>query len=254
MTGSPVARRKAAAAYVRLALVVGLVAPVLVGIGAFATKTGLLTPEVGYERLVLGWAALAARIGAAAGLLAVAASLTDLRRLLPWALAALVIPGATLAGFLVFERAQADRPPVHDVSTNWDEPPNFSDQMMARRGPSAAPVEASPTVPADLGPPWGGQTVAAINARTCPGAAPVPRQVSPDEAARALEQTGVQVIGRAPWRVEGTHESWWFGFETDVVVRIRPGRTDVRAVGRAARPDLGAACRRVTAIVEALRD
>lgn len=254
MTGSPVARRKAAAAFVRLALVVGLAAPVLVGIGAFATKTGLLAPEVGYDRLVLGWAALAARIGAAVGLLALAASLVDLRRLLPWALAALVIPGATLAGFLAFERAVAAGPPVHEVSTNWDEPPNFSDQMMARRGPSAAPVEAAPVAPAGFGPPWGGQPVARINAATCPGAVPIARQVAPGEAARALERHGVQVIGRAPWRVEGTHESWWFGFETDVVVRIRPGRTDVRAIGRDARPDLGAACRLASAIVETLAE
>ena len=62
----------------------------------------------------------------------------------------------------------------------------------------------------------------------------------------------MQVIGQAPWRVEGTYESFWFGFEDDVVVRIRPGRTDVRSISRVGGSDLGANCRRVTKIVREL--
>lgn len=253
MTGSAQSRRKAAAVFVRVALVVGLVAPLLVGIGAFATKFGLLDWRVGFGQVAIGWGALAAKVGTGVGLLAVLVSFVDLRRLLPWALAAVIVPGLTLGGFALLKRTAAAAPPIHDVSTNWDEPPNFSDELMALRADAVNPVEADPALPADMGPPWGGRRVAEINAETCPGARPVMRQVSPQEAARALEQNGVQVIGRAAWRVEGTHESWWFGFKDDVVVRIRPTRTDVRSISRVGRSDLGANCKRVTAIVDTLQ-
>ena len=252
MTGSADSRRRAASTFVRIAVLIGLAAPLLVFVGAFGTKFGLLEWQTGFGRVAIGWGSLAAKIGAGVGLLAVLVSFVDLRRLLPWALAALALPGLTLLGFIYLRATAAEVPPIHDVSTNWDEPPGFSDEMMLRRVEATNAVEPDPVLPADIGPPWGGRRVAEINAETCPGAVPVMRQVAPQEAARALESNGVQVIGRAPWRVEGTHESWWFGFKDDVVIRIRPGRTDVRSVSRVGRSDLGANCDRVTAIVEDL--
>jgi len=123
---------------------------------------------------------------------------------------------------------------------------------MAERADALNPVEPDPRAPIEAGPPWGGRRVAEINAETCPGARTVRRNVDPDEAARVLERNGVRIKGRAPWRVEGTYESFWFGFKDDVVVRIRPEGTDVRSISRVGRSDIGANCKRVTKIVEAL--
>ena len=55
--------------------------------------------------------------------------------------------------------------------------------------------------------------------------------------------------GAATFEVEGVHEGAWFGFPYDAVVRIRPGRTDVRVVARDPRPDGGATCRLTAKIV-----
>lgn len=78
------------------------------------------------------------------------------------------------------------------------------------------------------------------------------KHLNADQVAAAFEAAGVQVTGRAPWRVEGTYESFWWGFKDDVVARIDPERTDIRSVSRVGMSDIGANCARVTKIVEAL--
>lgn len=241
----------AAALTVRLALVVGLAAPLLVLAAAMLTKTGTLDWRFGYGELTLRWAALLALAGSALGLVAVTLALKDRRLWLPAAVAFLA-PAATLAGFGWVRAQAAQTPPVHDVSTNWEEPPMPSRGLARRRGPDAAPVERDPVVGAGAGPAWAGRRVAEINAETCPGARPVSRAVDFERVQAVLEGQGIELLAAAPWAVEGTHESWWFGFRSDVVVRIRPERTDVRAVGREDRPDLGFNCRLVTRIVEGL--
>lgn len=235
---------------VRLALVVGLAAPLLVLAAAILTKTGTLDWRFGYGELTLRWAALLALAGSALGLAAVVLALKD-RRLWLLAAVALLAPAATLVGFGWVRAQAAQTPPVHDVSTNWDEPLMPSRALAVRRGSGAA-VARDPVVGAEAGPGWAGRRVAEVNAQTCPGARPVLRAVDFERVRAVLEGQGVELLGAAPWAVEGTHESWWFGFRTDVIVRIRPGRTDVRAVAREDRPDLGFTCRLVTRIVEGL--
>ena len=69
------------------------------------------------------------------------------------------------------------------------------------------------------------------------------------QAASALADAGFVVTRATTFEVEGVHQGAWFGFVTDAVVRIRPGRTDVRVAARDARPDGGAACRLAARIV-----
>ena len=60
----------------------------------------------------------------------------------------------------------------------------------------------------------------------------------------------------AAGRIEATATTFWFGFEDDVVVRIRPAdggsRVDVRSVSRVGRGDVGANARRIRAYVQHL--
>lgn len=239
---------------VQIALVIGLAAPLLVLAGALATKFGIVDWKTGFGTMTVGWAPRLAMAGCATGLAALVLALTDVRRLGVMALIAFLAPAATLGLFWKFRSDARSVPPIHDVSTNWTDPPGFSREIMAARAGSPNPVEADPHVPESVGPPWGGRRVADINRETCPGARTAPGGLSADRVAEVLEANGVQVKGRAPWRVEGVVESFWYGFKDDVVVRIRPEGTDVRSVSRVGRSDIGANCRRVTRIVEGLSE
>jgi hypothetical protein len=244
---------------VRSALLVGLIAPLIVLIGAAGAKFGFMDWKAAFGLVArplkptpLPPAALAAVVGVVVGLIALWVARRDFRHLGLMALVAFLFPALTLGGFWKFKQQASSVPPIHDVSTNWEDPVMFSRQLMAARAGALNPVEADPRVPDKAGPPWAGRRVAEINAQTCPEAKPIMRQLDPDAVAAVLEHNGLQISGRAPFRVEGTFESFWWGFKDDVAVRIRPERTDVRSVSRVGMSDLGANCARVTKIIKQL--
>lgn len=217
-----------------LALILALAGPVLAFAAGFAVRVGLIDWRLGYEQLILVWGWRAAWVGIAGAALAAVAAAPDLRRRWLAALVAILAAGATLGAHMAHRQALAAHPPVHEAASDWDEPLTFSGLIRdQRRASGAAPL-------------------AGAQARTCPEAAPVPRQVHPQEAARALQEAGFTVVGTAPFRVEGVRQTFWLGFSQDVVLRIRPGRTDVRVSGREARTDAGLACRLAGRVVQAL--
>lgn len=212
-------------------LALSLAAPLLVLAAALGTRAGGLSPETGYDLLTLriGW--WLAIVGGLAAVVAVVLALRDFRRLGLLALAAVVTSGGTLAAYVWHNSRQADAPP-EDISTDLTEIPGFGDLRDERqgRGPRAtAGVEA------------------------CPGALPLMTQVAPGSAAWALEQAGFTIRGAGVARADGSRESFWFGFDHDAVIRIRPGRTDIRVAARDDRPHGGDACRMASRISEALR-
>lgn len=231
------------------ALLAGLAAPLLILTGAVGTRAGVWDWTVGFGRLTVGWASKVALAAAVVGVVASGAALTNRRYLLP-ALIGLLLGGATLGGFWQL-RQIARANPIHDVSTDWTDPPTFSAATMSDRAATGArnPVERDPLHKID-----GREVrVAETSARLCPGARPVLRTVTPAEAEAALKRVGATVTRSGPDSVEGVHTSLMFGFKDDVVVRLRDGRADVRSISRVGGSDLGANCRRVTRIVEALR-
>jgi fatty-acyl-CoA synthase len=243
---------RSSATLIKLAVLIGLLGPVLVLAGALATKAGVIDWKTGFGVVALKWASWAAMAGIATGLLALFLARKDVGR---WGLAAavaLVVPAITLGMFLKLKADAAALPPIHDVATDWENPLGFSRQVMDARRGSPNPIEADPVVPDRAGPPWAGRRIAEINAETCPGAKPILRAVSEDQVAEAFQAAGVQIRGRAPWKVEGTYESFWFGFQDDIVARIGPERTDFRSISRVGVSDLGANCARITKIVKAL--
>jgi uncharacterized protein (DUF1499 family) len=235
-----------------IGLIAAMAAPVAVLIGAVISRFHLGSYDLGFDLIAVKIGGILSVVASVLALIALFFAFADFRRLGVRALIAVAVAGLTLAGEARFQLQSRDMPPIHDVSTNWDDPVDFSDQLMATRGPTANPVETDPHVPASAGPPWGGQRVATVNAKTCPGAKPVMHGVDPDRAAKALQANGVQVVGSAIFRVEGIYTGFWFGAQDDVAVRIRPERTDVRSVRRSGLSDYGANCARVTRIVQAL--
>ncbi|RZJ32327.1 MAG: DUF1499 domain-containing protein [Brevundimonas sp.] len=208
-----------------------LASPLLVLLSVIGVRAGVLPVETGYDLLTLQVAWWLSFAGAAAGVLAVALALRNFRALGVAALAALVVGAGTL-GVFIWQKRQLAAGPVENVSTDLVEVPGFGRLRPDRMG--------------GLQP--------AVGVEDCPGALPVPSQVAPASAAWAVQEAGFGLGQAGVARADGSRRTVWFGFRYDVVIRIRPGRTDIRVAARDGRPHGGEACRLVTRISSALND
>lgn len=225
------ARHTPGAGRVQALALLAVLAPILVLVAALGTRVGAWPVGIGYDLLTMqaGW--YLAFAGAAAALGALVLSLGNFRKLGPLALGAVLVAGATLGGF-IWQKARIAAGPVENVSTDLTEVPGFGalGDVRSGQGPGRA-----------------------VGAEACPGALPVMRQVAPTAAIYALEQAGFILRGAGVARADGSQEGFWFGFDHDAVIRIRPGRTDIRVAARDHRSHGGEACRMATAISETLR-
>jgi hypothetical protein len=224
-------RRTPGAGRVQALAALSVAAPVLVLVAALGTRLGAWPVGIGYDLLTLqvGW--FLSFVGAAAALAGLVLAFGNFRKLGLLATAAGLIAGATLGGF-IWQKGRLSGGPVENVSTDLTEVPGFGDLGDERGGQGPGPV---------------------VGAEACPGALPVMRQIAPTAAIYALEQAGFTLRGAGVARADGSREGFWFGFDHDAVIRIRPGRTDIRVAARDHRPHGGEACRMATAISETLR-
>jgi len=224
-------RRTPGAGRVQALAALSVAAPVLVLVAALGTRLGAWPVGIGYDLLTLqvGW--FLSFVGAAAALAGLVLAFGNFRKLGLLATAAGLIAGATLGGF-IWQKGRLSAGPVENVSTDLTEVPGFGDLGDERGGQGPGPV---------------------VGAEACPGALPVMRQIAPTAAIYALEQAGFTLRGAGVARADGSREGFWFGFDHDAVIRIRPGRTDIRVAARDHRPHGGEACRMATAISETLR-
>lgn len=140
---------------------------------------------------------------------------------------------AATIGLYAWQAGRASSAPPDDISTDLVEIPGFG-ALDDRRG--------------------GGGPARTAGVESCPGAVPAMTQVAPESAVWALQQSGFTLQGGVSvGRAAGSHRGFWFGTVHDAVIRIRPGRTDIRVAARDGRNHGGEACRLATRISEALR-
>jgi uncharacterized protein (DUF1499 family) len=183
--------------------------------------------------------------GAALLVAAVAFGISLVRRFrgaLPVALAALLIPMFPLAAILSQFRDAQELPRIHDITTDFAEPPQFSAVIPLRpEGSNALDYE--------------GPAVAASQAAAYPDIQPVLSRYKPDRAfelARSLARAyGWKTVreDREAGEIEAVDTTFWFGFKDDISIRIRPhpggSRVDIRSVSRVGVSDVGANARRI---------
>ncbi|MBI4886390.1 MAG: DUF1499 domain-containing protein [Acidobacteria bacterium] len=213
-----------------------------------AYRTGLL-PLAGAFTL-LRWAGYAGLAASALGVLA--AGLAYVRAARLRMLAALVGLLGGIAAFGIpfeFERRQASAPPIHDISTDLENPPAFDAVVPLRTGAPNG-LERPPAV-------------ADEQRKGYPDIAPVtlpePQDQVFNRALAAAQDAGWRIVtadlGRG--RIEATDTSRWFGFTDDIVVRLLPWgsgtRVDMRSVSRLGRTDGGANARRIRRFLARLR-
>lgn len=255
----------------RIALVLSLLLPVWFMVAALGVKFGFWPWRLGLGVLIIQWGP---RLLIAALVIALAALVATLAKSprTGWraALVALIIPAVGF-GYLGYVRGQsADIPPIHDVTTNVEDPPVYSEAMIAvRTAEEANPVAdfSAPltSLPAYQGPrfaPLAGKSLGQVGAEAYPELATLVTPTAPAGAfaaaeaeARAQGWTIVSADG-ATGLIEATAETFWFGFKDDVVIRVRPAETgaaiDMRSTSRVGLSDLGANAARIEGYMTAL--
>ena len=172
-----------------------------------------------------------------------------------WSIATL-LPAVVIACFsfgpplLQLQKARSV-PPIHDISTDTENPPVFVEILAKRRD---APNSAS----------YGGPEIAAQQRLGYPDLAPQFYRISQEalfgHALQAARKLGWEIAAAVPeeGRIEATDTTFWFGFKDDVVLRITSikdgSRLDLRSVSRVGRSDVGANAARIRKFLAALSD
>lgn len=243
--------------YLRIALLIAFLPVISIVVGAVATKTGLLDWKLGFGLLTFRGPPMIALFSVATGIIGlVVALIAGIKVLWLRAAAPLVVTLVVMGGFMGLRSVATSVPPIHDVATDWSEPLTFSEAVMTARGTGTNPVLADPLAPNKK------SRVADLNASACPAAKPVVLTEAPaaayDKVKAAILSVGLTLVTDEPatGRIEAVATSLLYGFKDDVVARVRPKddgtQVDFRSVSRVGMSDLGANCKRITAIRTAL--
>jgi len=159
----------------------------------------------------------------------------------PLQLAAVVVVAALLARSSWTQgRFVLLQPPIHDISTDLDDPPAF--EAIAKLRTKAA---------------YDGPAAATAQRRAYPEVQPIVLTVPPAEAFRRAAQASTDMgwalvaEDEAAGRIEATATTFLMGYKDDVVIRVRAAeggsRVDIRSKSRVGEGDFGANAARIRA-------
>lgn len=234
-----------------LGFALALLALLALALAGFGAQWGWWHFRTGFR--ILRWAAWG---GLAAALLSLLGALHarpgGSRRGFALALLGLVA-GLAAAGIpWQWQRVARSAPPIHDITTDPENPPEFV---------AVLPLRADAPNP----PEYGGPDVAAQQRQAYPDIRPLRLDVAPEVAfARALAvarslRWEIVAADTANLRIEATDRTFWFGFEDDVVIRVTPdprggARVDARSKSRVGRGDVGTNARRLRRFLQRMQE
>lgn len=154
----------------------------------------------------------------------------------------LILSGAASGTALYWQQRAQSVPPIHDITTDLDDPPEFS-AMVRIRADAPNPPE------------YDYETSAGPQREAYPHIEPLvldrDLQEVMDIAVLLVVNRGwdLVAINRNEGRIEATEKLPWFGFKDDVVLRFREvngaTRVDMRSKSRIGRSDLGVNAKRI---------
>jgi uncharacterized protein (DUF1499 family) len=198
----------------------------------WAAYFGIAALVVSAAVLLVGWSRIESR-GIAVAILAFAVG--GLIAYVPWH----------------YDQIRRTVPPIHDITTDLDNPPAFVAAVPVREAAGNNSVA------------YGGAKVAEQQRRAYPDIVPLSLTLQPGAAfSRALytaQRMGWTIVAAddAAGRIEASDSSRWFGFTDDIVIRITPfdsgSRIDLRSSSRLGRSDFGVNAARIKTYLAALR-
>lgn len=257
------------------ALILSLLVPVYFAAAALGVRFGLWEWRFGLGTLIVEWGPRLLFAALALGAIALIAALARAPRSgVAAAAVALAVPAIGLAYLYQLRSSSEDIPPIHDVSTNPEDPPVYSARVMAeRKAAGANPVHPLTTplsqIEAYQKPRFADQSTRTV-AELGKSGYPQLRTLTLEADRRALfealadeaRERGWTIVTNDPaaGRFEATAETFWFGFEDDVAVSVAPAeqpgrlRVDARSTSRVGLSDLGANAKRLTDYLDAVAD
>ena len=219
-----------------------------IGLWDFRTAFALLRPAHGFATWIAG-------IGA---ILTIGLAVFWRLRGLPNGarLTAMAAVGTVAAGLAYYIPASygppegVTYPPIHDVSTDTVNPPQYVAVLPLRADAPNSVVygEARNTTP---------ETLAAMQTEAYPDLVPRVINEPPDvvfqRALAAVDEMGWELVAAVPeeGRIEATATTFWFRFKDDVVIRITPTAegavVDARSLSRVGLGDVGTNAKRLRA-------
>jgi uncharacterized protein (DUF1499 family) len=149
----------------------------------------------------------------------------------------------------------ANVPPIHDISTDTVNPPQYVDVLPLR-------ADAPNTVVYGGSEDMTAERLAQLTTEAYPDVTTLRLDVPPDVAfERALatvEALGWDLVAAVPedGRIEATDTTFWFRFKDDIVIRITPtaqgSAIDARSVSRVGRGDVGTNAKRLRTFLASL--
>jgi uncharacterized protein (DUF1499 family) len=219
----------------------GLAALGLIVIGLLSALSGLLAPLTGFGLFGLG-VTLVPALGLLLGLVGLLRTRADTRLGRERAWFGLATGGVILIAFVLLFLPAAGMPPIHDITTSPDRPPEYAGPASEGR---------------DVDYPHGGAGVTQQQLEGYPDLAPIELAVAADSAyERALaaaSDIGLEILYENPndRHFEATATSRLFRFVDDFVVEVEGGTSGggsvvhVRSTSRVGQSDLGANAARI---------
>lgn len=232
-----------------VAFVFALIAALVIVAGVFSARMGIVAQLTGFGVFAIGQLlALAALLVSLAGLMRTRRGVRAGRGRAAAGLTLSVILLLPLAFFLP---AALSVPPIHDITTDTQNPPQFSAIKALR-----TEVENDLTY---AGPP-----VASLQQEAYPDIVPLILPLSPAQAFGKAKSVAAELR----WRIvsanpetgyiEAVDETLLFGFRDDIAIRITADeagatRIDIRSASRVGQSDLGANAKRIEQFMQALQ-
>ncbi|MEZ5946351.1 MAG: DUF1499 domain-containing protein [Hyphomonas sp.] len=252
-------------------------------IAAAGTKLGLWDWKVGFGQLTMGWGPKIVQTALGVSVLAVIVSLVAAPRKRPFmlALAALLVSGLSLGRLYATGENAKRLPPLHDIQTDWTNPIQPSEALIAARAASGGynKIEDAPVIEDGAKGRWPGmegrlvsevQEEAEFDPETQKKevSAPYPKietlvypavtvDMAYEAALATVKAKGWTIVTASPesGHIEATEATFWFDFKDDILIRVLPegdhgSRIDVRSVSRVGLSDLGANAKRVSNLLD----
>lgn len=151
-------------------------------------------------------------------------------------------------------------PPIHDISTDIEHPPQFEALLSMRKGATNGPEYDGPKL---VKMPDGTMHSTSWLQRKYYGDIHTIAILTPPEklfnrALEAAKDMGWTIVADAPdeGRIEATDTSLFFGFTDDIVIRVRPSgmgaKLDIRSKSRVGVSDVGKNAARIREFVKTL--
>jgi hypothetical protein len=265
-TADPSNRRRAIRIFALAVLLLAVASIAVAMLAGFGSRWEWWHFRTGFA--LLRWAVYGALAAIPLGLIAFtfAVALRGTRAALIMAGAAVFIAVLVAVNVLQWRARGTDAPPIHDISTDTENPPQFV---------AIAPLRADAPNPVE----YAGDETAAHQRAAYPDIVPLLLRLPPEQAfERALDaarRMSWEIVATEPaeGRIEATDRTFWFGFYDDVVIRVAPAdvqeagaldpaaaaaaaaapaasRIDVRSKSRVGRGDVGTNARRIRAYLD----